>query len=242
MVKGSGWFCPERNNQEDSGSCSGGGSGNGGRRFFRVAQRPPCPPPMPCSEWHVYVEVKTIRQFAKAGLSTNDTSDWDEKKSIAKLRELLKDKRYLIIIDDVWSTQAWNAIKCAFPENNCTSRIIATTRIIDVGKSCCQSLEDRMYAMEALSDLHSRRLFFKRIFSSDDHCPDMLNEVSSEILKKCGGLPLAIISISSLLANRPAVKEEWEKVARLETRVETCSNFRRRKIRHLHFLVCTNSG
>ncbi|KAM0928667.1 hypothetical protein ACQ4PT_002620 [Festuca glaucescens] len=155
-----------------------------------------------------------ISQVSCKDLSTNDTSDWDEKKYIAKLRELLNDKRYLIVIDDVWSTQAWNAIKCAFPENNCTSRIIATTRIIDVGKSCCQSLEDRMYAMEALSDLHSRRLFFKRIFSSDDHCPDMLNEVSSEILKKCGGLPLAIISISSLLANRPAVKEEWEKVTR----------------------------
>lgn len=155
-----------------------------------------------------------ISQVSRKDASINDTSDWDEKKFIAKLRELLQDKRYLIIIDDVWSTQAWNTIKCAFPENNCTSRIIATTRIIDVGKSCCQSLEDRMYVMEALSDLHSRSLFFKRIFSSDDHCPDMLKEVSSEILKKCGGLPLAIISISSLLANKPAVKEEWEKVKR----------------------------
>jgi disease resistance protein RPM1 len=68
--------------------------------------------------------------------------------------------------------------------------------------------------MEALSDLHSRRLFFNRIFGSDDHCPGTLTKVSSEILKKCGGLPLAIISISSLLANRSANKEEWEKVKR----------------------------
>lgn len=42
----------------------------------------------------------------------------------------------------------------------------------------------------------------------------MLNKVSNGILKKCGGLPLAIISISSLLANRPATKDEWEKVKR----------------------------
>ncbi|VAH97118.1 unnamed protein product [Triticum turgidum subsp. durum] len=42
----------------------------------------------------------------------------------------------------------------------------------------------------------------------------MLKEVSNKILKKCGGLPLAIISISGLLSNRPAIKEEWEKVKR----------------------------
>ncbi|XP_048574286.1 disease resistance protein RGA5-like [Triticum urartu] len=146
--------------------------------------------------------------------STKDTSDWDEKKSIAKLRELLQDKRYLVIVDDIWSTQAWNNIKCAFPYNNCSSRIITTTRIIDVAKSCCPGSDDRVYEMAALSDLHSKRLFLKRIFGSEDHCPDMLKESSNEILKKCGGLPLAIVSISSLLANRPAVKEEWEKIRR----------------------------
>jgi hypothetical protein len=68
--------------------------------------------------------------------------------------------------------------------------------------------------MEALSDLHSKRLFFKRIFGSEDCCPDVLKQVSNKILKKCGGLPLAIISISSLLANRPVVQDEWERVRR----------------------------
>uniref|UniRef100_R7VZZ7 Disease resistance protein RPM1 n=1 Tax=Aegilops tauschii TaxID=37682 RepID=R7VZZ7_AEGTA len=155
-----------------------------------------------------------ISQVACEDGSTKDTIDWDEKKSIAKLRELLENKRYLIIIDDVWSTQAWHAIKCAFPENDCSSRIIATTRIIDVAKSCCLSADDRVYELEALSDPHSRRLFFKRLFRSEEDCPEMLKEVSNKILKKCGGLPLAIISISGLLANRPAIKEEWEKVKR----------------------------
>ncbi|KAM3280577.1 hypothetical protein ACQJBY_047406 [Aegilops geniculata] len=155
-----------------------------------------------------------ISQVSCQGGSTKDTTDWDEIKSISELRVLLQNKRYLIIIDDVWSTQAWHAIKCAFPENNCSSRIIATTRIIDVAKSCCLGGDDRVYELEALSDLHSRRLFFKRLFGSEEHCPDMLKEVSNKILKKCGGLPLAIISISGLLANRPAVKEEWEKVKR----------------------------
>ncbi|KAM3280336.1 hypothetical protein ACQJBY_047239 [Aegilops geniculata] len=155
-----------------------------------------------------------ISQVSCQDGSTKDTSDWDEMKSISKLRELLQNKRYLIIIDDVWSAQAWNTIKCAFPENNCSSRIIVTTRIIDVAKSCCLGGDDQMYELKSLSDLHSRILFSKRIFGSGKNCPDMLEEVSNNILKKCGGLPLAIISIAGLLANRPAIKEEWEKVKR----------------------------
>ncbi|KAF8776608.1 hypothetical protein HU200_003331 [Digitaria exilis] len=42
--------------------------------------------------------------------------------------------------------------------------------------------------------------------------PLHLQEVSNEILKKCGGLPLAIITISSLLATKARTKEEWEKI------------------------------
>ncbi|KAF7069370.1 hypothetical protein CFC21_075010 [Triticum aestivum] len=142
-----------------------------------------------------------------------DIDVWDEMTSIAKLRELLQDKRYLVIVDDIWSRQAWNTIKCAFPENNCSSRIITTTRIVEVALACCVGREDRVYEMKALSDVHSKSLFFKRIFGSED-CPDSLKEVSNKILKKCGGLPLAIVSISGLLANKPAVKEDWEQVKR----------------------------
>uniref|UniRef100_A0ACD5W752 Uncharacterized protein n=1 Tax=Avena sativa TaxID=4498 RepID=A0ACD5W752_AVESA len=145
---------------------------------------------------------------------TKDMENWDETKSIAKLRELLQDKRYLVIIDDIWSILAWNSIKCAFPENKFSSRIITTTRICEVASSCCQGGDDQIYKMTPLSNTHSEKLFFNRIFGPEDCCPDMLRQVSSAILKKCGGLPLAIISISGLLANRPRVKEEWEKVKR----------------------------
>ncbi|KAF6981978.1 hypothetical protein CFC21_000421 [Triticum aestivum] len=145
---------------------------------------------------------------------TKDMESWDDKKSIGKLRELLQDKRYLVVIDDIWSTLAWKHINCAFPENNSSSGIITTTRILEVARSCCPDRADQIYEMTPLSDPYSERLFFNRIFGSDECCPDMLIEVSNSILKKCGGLPLAIISITGLLANRPRVKEEWEKVKR----------------------------
>ncbi|CAM0958389.1 unnamed protein product [Alopecurus aequalis] len=155
-----------------------------------------------------------ISQVSLHNTFTKDIDMWDEKKSIAMLRELLHDKRYLIIIDDIWSLSAWDAIKCGFPENNCSSRIIATTRILEVAQSCCPGGDDHIYIMPPLSNINSEKLFFRRIFGSEDYCPDMLRQVSSAILKKCGGLPLAIISISSLLTHKPRLIEEWERVKR----------------------------
>ncbi|VAH68931.1 unnamed protein product [Triticum turgidum subsp. durum] len=65
--------------------------------------------------------------------------------------------------------------------------------------------------MEPLSNDVSRTLFCKRIFSQEEGCPQELLKVSEEILKKCGGVPLAIITIASLLANKGHIKakDEW---------------------------------
>ncbi|KAG2561243.1 hypothetical protein PVAP13_8KG209300 [Panicum virgatum] len=66
-----------------------------------------------------------------------------------------------------------------------------------------------MYEAKPLGDDDSQRLFFKRLFCSPEDCPQDLMKVSSDILKKCGGLPLAIISIAGLLANRRQTVEVW---------------------------------
>lgn len=68
-----------------------------------------------------------------------------------------------------------------------------------------------MYALEPLDAAHSESLFLSRIFGSEGRCPLHLKEASDKILKRCGGLPLAIVTVASLLATKGITKEEWEK-------------------------------
>jgi len=125
---------------------------------------------------------------------------------------LKKFHRYLVVIDDLWDTISWDTIKCAFPENNLRSRFIVTTRIESVARICCTH-QECLYRLKPLNDHDSRRLLFSRTFSPNRDCPSQFKEVSTEILKKCGGLPLAIITVASLLANLPtSEKEDWEKI------------------------------
>ncbi|EEE53438.1 hypothetical protein OsJ_36529 [Oryza sativa Japonica Group] len=137
---------------------------------------------------------------------------WDEEKLINATREFLTNKRYFVVIDDIWSTQAWKTIRCALFVNNCGSRIMTTTRNMAIAKSCCTPDHDRVFEIMPLSIDNSKSLFLKRIFGSKDVCIPQLDEVCYEILKKCGGSPLAIITIASLLANKANTKEEWERV------------------------------
>uniref|UniRef100_A0A453LLQ1 Disease resistance protein RPP13 n=1 Tax=Aegilops tauschii subsp. strangulata TaxID=200361 RepID=A0A453LLQ1_AEGTS len=135
----------------------------------------------------------------------------DERQLIEEIRELLQDKRYLVVIDDIWDSKLWGDIKLAFSNmNNFGSRLITTTRILSVSKACCPSTHDSIYEMKPLSDDDSARLFYKRIFSSENGCPNELKKVSKDILRKCGGVPLAILTIASLLATVQQIKPKFE--------------------------------
>lgn len=131
---------------------------------------------------------------------------------ISKVHDFLTDQRYIIVVDDIWSVAAWEIIKYAFPMMSGGSRIITTSRVKDIAHSCCSSFSGCVYNIRPLDMMHSRQLFHRRLFKSEEDFPSHLKDVSDQILKKCDGLPLAIIAISGLLANRENTKDEWDQV------------------------------
>ncbi|PUZ45872.1 hypothetical protein GQ55_8G259000 [Panicum hallii var. hallii] len=131
----------------------------------------------------------------------------EERHLIDLIREFLQNKRYLIVIDDIWDTKPWGILQCSLHDNGLKSIIITTTRILDVAEQI-----GGCYKQKPLTHESSKKLFYGRIFGSEGTCPGQYFEVSEKILKKCGGVPLAIITTSSLLANKSGNIKEWNDV------------------------------
>ncbi|XP_027084316.2 disease resistance protein RPM1-like [Coffea arabica] len=108
------------------------------------------------------------------------------------VRDFLKERRYILVLDDVWSLDAWEAIKYVLPDYNIASRVVLTTRITDVASASCLASHDFIHKMSPLSYEDSWTLFCNRTFQSNG-CPSNLEKVCRKILKKCEGLPLGIV-------------------------------------------------
>ncbi|KAF7093688.1 hypothetical protein CFC21_096084 [Triticum aestivum] len=134
----------------------------------------------------------------------------DERLLIEEINEFLMDKRYLIVIDDIWKEEIWRYIDCALYKNKLHSLVLTTTRNVSVSEACLSSSDGMIHRMKPLCDEDSQILFHRRIFQSGEKCPKDLQVVSRDILKKCGGVPLAIITIASVLVSNQRIKEKGE--------------------------------
>ncbi|KAL7187979.1 hypothetical protein ACSBR1_037925 [Camellia fascicularis] len=156
---------------------------------------------------------------------TLETMDNNNLKAV--LKEFLQESRYVLVLDDIWSLEAWDAIKILLPNSNCGSRVLLTTRISNVASTSCRESHGYVYQMKALSQEESWTLFCNKTFQEKD-CPLHLIELSKSILRKCEGLPLAIVVISGVLASKDQGRvDEWELVNRsLGAEVE-CSDMKK---------------
>lgn len=122
--------------------------------------------------------------------------------------------RYLIVIDDIWDKEDWNYIKCILVETNHDSKIITTTRNVVVANLCRspEEFDGVVHKMQPLSQSDSEKLLYCKVFGKDG-CPVELKSAGQEILGRCKGWPLAIITIASLLASKPTqTEEQWQSV------------------------------
>ncbi|XP_019191983.1 PREDICTED: putative late blight resistance protein homolog R1A-3 [Ipomoea nil] len=79
--------------------------------------------------WATVSQEHNLREILLSLLDTNggDISDLPN-----QLRQRLMDQRYLIVIDDIWGTKAWDDLHRCFPESSNGSRVLITTRLKQV--------------------------------------------------------------------------------------------------------------
>ncbi|KAJ4749477.1 Disease resistance family protein [Rhynchospora pubera] len=129
-----------------------------------------------------------------------------------KLYQALTNKKYLVLLDDIWTTNLWPLIEAIFPDANNGSRIIITTRFLNVAE-----VADPIsvpYKLQFLTEKPSLELFLKKALpnrNGNEECPTDLYEISKDFAKKCGGLPLALVVLGGLLSRIPASYVAWDK-------------------------------
>ncbi|KAG4377326.1 hypothetical protein GLYMA_18G086900v4 [Glycine max] len=134
-----------------------------------------------------------------------------------EVRNRLHNKRYVVLFDDVWNGKFWDHIESAVIDNKNGSRILITTRDEKVAEYCRKSSFVEVHKLEKpLTEEESLKLFCKKAFqySSDGDCPEELKDISLEIVRKCKGLPLAIVAIGGLLSQKDESAPEWGQFSR----------------------------
>ncbi|PHT73482.1 hypothetical protein T459_24267 [Capsicum annuum] len=120
-------------------------------------------------------------------------------------------KRYLIVLDDIWSCEVWDGVRRCFPtEDNVGSRILLTTRNNEV--ACYADTENLSLRMSFMDQDENWSLFKSAAFSSEA-LPYEFETVGKQIADECHGLPLTIVVVAGLLKSRRAI-EDWESVAK----------------------------
>nr|ULP54362.1 ZAR1 [Liriodendron chinense] len=132
-----------------------------------------------------------------------------------KIHQYLLGKRYLIVMDDVWSLEnGWWARLCyGLPKGN-GSGIIITTRIEEVARKM-GVVKGRIHQPSLLSKELSWLLFSKIAFAgSRGECqyPE-LEDIGKEMVEKCGGLPLAIKAVGGMMLCKSPSFDEWRRIA-----------------------------
>uniref|UniRef100_M1ATP4 EDNR2GH5 protein n=1 Tax=Solanum tuberosum TaxID=4113 RepID=M1ATP4_SOLTU len=119
------------------------------------------------------------------------------------LCDLLKERKYLVVVDDVWQKEAWESLKRAFPDSKNGSRVINTTRKEDVAERA----DDRGFVHKLcfLCQEESWDLFCRKLVDVRAMIPAM-ESLAKDMVEKCRGLPLAIVVLSGLLSHKKGAK------------------------------------
>ncbi|KAK8714208.1 hypothetical protein V6N13_149402 [Hibiscus sabdariffa] len=116
-----------------------------------------------------------------------------------QLKEKLSEKRFLIVLDDVWNENYvdWEELRIPFHYGAENSKIIVTTRSETVA-SIVRTVPT--YCLETLSNDDCWKVFARHAFvdSTPSNHPKLM-AIGEAIVKRCDGLPLAAKALGGLL-------------------------------------------
>ncbi|PON63317.1 NB-ARC domain containing protein, partial [Parasponia andersonii] len=123
------------------------------------------------------------------------------------LRDMVKGKRFLLVLDDVWNEdqEQWDKLKYVLACGSYGASIVVTTRLKRVA-SFMGTVP--MHQLSCLSEDDCWSLFKQRAFGNQTEERPNLVMIGKEIVKKCKGVPLAAKPLGGLMCFKNE-ENEW---------------------------------
>ncbi|XP_025664190.1 putative disease resistance RPP13-like protein 1 [Arachis hypogaea] len=153
--------------------------------------------------------VETTKNVIKE-INSGDCS-LDSFESLQKdLKKRLSEKKFFIVLDDVWSEDAdmWNTFITPFQHGRKGSTVLVTTRKVNVGLTVQHY---NSYTLKQLSDDYCWSIFADNASFPESNESSELEGIGRKIVERCDGLPLAAETIGRLLCSERRV-EKWNKI------------------------------
>ncbi|KAK6148283.1 hypothetical protein DH2020_019195 [Rehmannia glutinosa] len=137
---------------------------------------------------------------------TDKISSMSDGHLVQTIRSHLEEKKFLIVMDDVWSAQDWDDLQVALPIRNRRSKILITSRQANL----VRLPNSRNHHLRFLNPEDCWKLLQSKLFG-EASCPPELEEVGKSIAHRCAGLPLSVVMIAGILSGETN-RNTWQKV------------------------------
>ncbi|KAK9268082.1 hypothetical protein L1049_010521 [Liquidambar formosana] len=149
--------------------------------------------------------LKNLRNSIARQVNINILEEIDELKRAGRILESLRQRKFVLILDDLWEVFPLEEIGIPSPNKDNGCKLVLTTRKREV----CRRMEtQRDVEVKVLTEEEAWGLFKDKVgtevlLSSD------IETIAKEVAKECDGLPLAIVVVGRALRNVNDV-EEWK--------------------------------
>uniref|UniRef100_A0A0D9VXM8 AAA+ ATPase domain-containing protein n=1 Tax=Leersia perrieri TaxID=77586 RepID=A0A0D9VXM8_9ORYZ len=113
------------------------------------------------------------------------------------LKQAVRQERFLLVMDDVWSDKVWsNLLRAPLSVGAPGSRLLVTTRNDGVAR--------------AMKAQHLHRVILNE---GDEYEINGLEDIGLKIVERCDGLPLAIKVVGGLFLNKGKTRDAWVNIS-----------------------------
>ncbi|KAL5697252.1 hypothetical protein ACHQM5_030888 [Ranunculus cassubicifolius] len=153
-------------------------------------------------------DVKNILEKIIKSATNNECPDLEMEQLRSRLEGLVKGKKLLLVLDDVWNedSEKWDKLKFVMSICAGGSKVVITTRNAKVASV----MGAEPYSLKELSSDDCWNVFEQRAFARGEGQPDAdIVVIGKEIVGRCRGVPLAAKTLGSLMRLK-TTRREWE--------------------------------